>query len=127
MPSGECKKIKSFGMNEKYHLLVYANDTDLLGDSINTIKENTDTLSGASWSRNKAEKTKYIIISRHQNSVQNQNIRTANGSFEKVAKSRYLRKTLTDRSDIPDEIKSKLNLGNACHHTVQNLLSSPLI
>jgi hypothetical protein len=33
-----------------------------------------------------AEKTKYMIISRHPNSGQNQNIRIGNESFENVAK-----------------------------------------
>jgi hypothetical protein len=33
-----------------------------------------------------AEKTKCMIASRHQNSVQNQNIRIANESFENVSK-----------------------------------------
>jgi len=34
-----------------------------------------------------AEKTKYMIMSRHSNSGQNQNIKTANGSFEIVENS----------------------------------------
>jgi hypothetical protein len=35
--------------------------------------------------------------------------------------------TLTNQNDIHDEIKSRLNSGNACYHSVQNLLSSSLI
>jgi hypothetical protein len=73
-----------------------------------------------------AEKTKYMIMSRYPNSGQNQNIRIANESFEKVAKFRYLGTTLTN-NDIPDEIKNRLNSGNACYYSVQNLLSSRLI
>jgi len=34
---------------------------------------------------------------------------------------------LTNQNDIHDEIKSRLNSGNACYHSVQNLLSSHLI
>jgi hypothetical protein len=73
-----------------------------------------------------AEKTKYMIMSRHPNSGQNQNIRIANESFENVAKFKYLGATLTNQNDIRDEIKSRLNSGNACYHSVQNLLSSRL-
>jgi hypothetical protein len=55
-----------------------------------------------------------------------QNIRIANESFENVAKFEYLVTTLTNQNDIRDEIKSRLNSGNACYFSVQNLLSSRL-
>jgi hypothetical protein len=60
-----------------------------------------------------AEKAKYMIMSHYPNSGQNQNIRIANESFQKVAKFRYLGTTLTNQNDIHDEIKSRLNQRNA--------------
>ena len=40
---------------------------------------------------------------------------------------KYLGKALTDQNSIQEEIKSRLKLGNACCHSVQNLLSSRLL
>jgi hypothetical protein len=40
---------------------------------------------------------------------------------------KYLGTTLTDQNRIHEEIKSTLNSGNACYHSVQSLLSSRLL
>jgi hypothetical protein len=64
------------------------------------MRENTGTLleaSGDAGLETNAEKTKYMIMSHHQNSGQNQNIRIANESFEKVATFKYLGTTLKIR------------------------------
>jgi len=39
---------------------------------------------------------------------------------------KYLGTTLTNQNSIQEEIKSRLKLGNACYHSVLNLLSSSL-
>jgi hypothetical protein len=110
--------------------MVYADEVNLLGDSINTIKENTVTLLGASRDIGleiNTEKIKYMIMSHLLYSGHNQNVRRANESFENVAKFKYLGATPTNQNYIHDEIKSRLNSGNACYHSVQNLLFSRLI
>jgi hypothetical protein len=92
---------------------------------MNAIKENTETLLEASRDVGleiNAQKTKYMIMSCHRNSGQNQNIRIANESCENVAKFKYLGTTLTNQNGTYDETKSRLNSGNACSHSVQNIL-----
>jgi hypothetical protein len=57
-----------------------------------------------------------VIICRYANSGQNQNIRIANESCEKVEKFKYLGMTLTNQNNIHDEMKSRFSSGNACHY-----------
>jgi len=44
-----------------------------------------------------------------------------------VDEFKYLGTTLTDQNSIQEEIKSRLKPGNACYHSMQNLLSSSLL
>jgi hypothetical protein len=58
---------------------------------------------------------------------QKHDIKIAKRSFEGVAKFKYLGTTLTDQNCMQEEIKSRLNSGNACYDSVQSLLSSRLL
>jgi hypothetical protein len=64
-------------LNGTQQLLVY-DDVDPLGDNIDTIKKNTQTLTYASKEVGlevNTEKTKYMLLSRHQNAGQNHDIK----------------------------------------------------
>jgi hypothetical protein len=54
-------------------------------------------------------------------------VKIDNSSIERVEVFKYLGMTLTDQNSIQEEIKSRLKLGNAYYHSVQNLLSSRLL
>jgi hypothetical protein len=111
-------------LNGTYQLLVYIDDVNLLDDNIDTIKKNTQTLIDASKEVGRevnTEKTKYMLLSRHQNTGQNHDMNLANRSFENVAQFRYLGTIVRNQNLIQDEIKKKLNSGNACYHSVQNI------
>jgi hypothetical protein len=103
---------------------------NLLGDNTDTTKKNTETLIGASNEVGleiNAEKTKYMLLSRHQNAEQNHRTKIGQRSFENVAQFKYLGTTITNQNLIQEEIKIRLNSSNACYHSIQKLLSSRLL
>jgi hypothetical protein len=68
-----------------------------------------------------------MLLSHHQNVGQNRDTKLANRSFENVSQFKYLGTTVTNQNLIQEEIKRRSNSGNACYHSVQNLLSSRLL
>jgi hypothetical protein len=60
-----------------------------------------------------------MLLSCHQNAGQSYDIKIANRCFENVAQFSYLETTVRNQSLIQDEIKRKLNSGNACYRRKQ--------
>ncbi|KAJ4428052.1 hypothetical protein ANN_24066 [Periplaneta americana] len=79
-------------LNGLHHLLVYADDVNILGENSQMIRENTGILLEA-----------------------------------KVEKFKYLGATVTNINDTREEIKRRINMGNACYYSVEKLLSSSLL
>jgi hypothetical protein len=80
---------------------------NLLDDNIDTIKKNTQTLIDSSkvvGLEVNAEKTKYMLLSRHQNAGQNQDIKIGNRWFENMAQFRYLGTTITNQNLIQEKV-----------------------
>jgi len=102
----------------------------MLGGSIHTLKENAEALVAATREIGleiSADKTKYMVMTRDQNAGRNHSVRINNSTFETMEEFKYLGTTLTHQNSIPEEIKSRSRLGNACYQSVQNLLSSMLL
>jgi hypothetical protein len=66
-------------------------------------------------------------MSSSQKIGQKHSIKIANRSFEDVTKLKYSGTTQTDQNFMHEEIKSRLNSGNACCRSVQSLLPSRLL
>jgi hypothetical protein len=72
-----CFTFLAVKLNGTHQLLAYAEDVNLLGDNIDIIKKNMDTLIDASKAVGleiNVEKTKYMLLSHHQNVGRNWNI-----------------------------------------------------
>ena len=97
---------------------------------LHTLKENAEASVPATWEIGlevSADKSKYMVMSRDQNTGRNHSVRIDNSTFERLEELKYLGTTLTNQNSIPEEIKSRLRSGNAYYHSVQNLLSSRLL
>jgi hypothetical protein len=114
------RKVEEYQVGLKFngtHQLLVCADVNLLGSNTDTIKKKRDAFVDASKNVGleiNAEKTKYMLMSPHQNAGQNHNMNMA--SFENVAKLKYLGITVTNQNLIQEEIKSRLNMGNASYH-----------
>ena len=68
-----------------------------------------------------------MVMSRDWSAGRGHSVKIDNTSIEREEEFKYLGTTITHQNSIQEEIKSRLKLGNACHHSVQNLLSSRLL
>jgi hypothetical protein len=94
-----------------------------MGDNIKTIKKNIVTLIDASKEVGlevNTRKTKYLLMSHHENAVKYHDMKTANSVFENMVKTKLLGMAVKYQNLIHDEIKSRLNSDNACYHLVEN-------
>ena len=112
-------------LNHTYQLLAYADDVNILGGSVHTVKKNASATKEIGLEVN-AHKTKYMTVSRDQNAGRVHSNKMDNSSIERVEEFRYLGTTSTNQNSIQEEMKCRLKLGNACYYSVQNLLSSSL-
>ena len=117
-------------LNGTHQLLVYADGINILGGSVRITEKSSeasvDTTKKTGLEVN-ADKTKYIVIFRDQNAGRSHSIKTDNSYLARVQEFKYLVTTLTNQNSPQEEIKSRLKSGNACYHSVQNLLSSSLL
>jgi hypothetical protein len=88
---------------------------------LDVAKFTTLTLSSSVYT----EKSKYVLLSHHQK--KKNDIKVGNRCFENVIEFTYLGTNTTNQTLFQEEIKRRLNSGNACYHSVQNLLSSRLL
>jgi hypothetical protein len=80
-------------LNDIHQRLVYADDSNILGGSVHTVKEKADALvvgSKETGPEVSADKTKNIVMSREQNVGRTHKIKIDSGSFKRMEKFKYL-------------------------------------
>ena len=86
-------------LNGTHQLLAYADDVNILGGSIHTVKENAEALVVATKEIGlevNADKTKYMVMSREQTVGLSHSMKVDNSSIERVEEFKYLGKMLTN-------------------------------
>ena len=102
-------------LNGTLQLLVYADDVNIMGCSVYTVKENAEALVMANKETTlevNADKTKYMVMSRDQNAGRSHSMKTDNSSFGRVEQFKYLGTTLAKQNSIQEEINSRLRTGS---------------
>ena len=96
-------------LNGTHQLLAYADDVNILGGSIHTLKENAEALVAATMEtglEKSADKTKYMVMSRDQNAGRNHSVRIDNSTFERVEEFKYLGTTLTHQNSYRKKLRA---------------------
>jgi hypothetical protein len=85
---------------------------------MDTIGKNIETLIDASKEVGleiNLEETRCILLSCHQNAGQYFEMKISNSLFKNVSQYKYLGTTVIHQNLVREEIKRRLNSGNACY------------
>jgi hypothetical protein len=93
-----------------HQLLAYADDVNILGGSVLTVRENAEALVVATKEIRlevNTDKTKYVFMPWERNAGWGHGVKIDNSSIERVEEFKYLGATLTDQNSIQEEIKRR--------------------
>jgi len=98
-------------LNGTHQLLAYADDVNILGGSVDTVKKIAEALVAATKETGlevNAHKTKYMTVSQDHNAGRIHSMKIDNNSIERVEEFKYLGTMLTNQNSIQEEINSRL-------------------
>ena len=87
-------------LNGTHQFLAYADDVNILGGSVHTVKKNAEALVAAKeiGLEVNAHKTKYMTVSRDQNAGRIHSMKMDNSPIEIVEEFKYLGTSLTNQN-----------------------------
>ena len=86
-------------LNGTHQFLAYADDVNILGGSVHTIKKSAEALVAATKEIGlevNADKTKYMVMSRYQNAGRGHSMEIDNSSIERVEEFKFRKKLRAD-------------------------------
>jgi hypothetical protein len=96
-------RVKQGGLklNATHQLLVCADDVNIRGRSVRTVKKNVLLVASKETGIEEcADKTKYMVMSREQDAGRSHSMETDNSSFERLEDFKYLGTTVTNQNSI---------------------------
>jgi hypothetical protein len=96
--------------------VVCADDVNILGGSLHTVKENAESLVVASNETGlevNVDKTKYMVMYKDQKAGGIHKTETDNSYCRSEDQFKFWKKNLTNQNFIQGKIKNRLSLGNA--------------
>ena len=98
-----ARNLSPIYLNGNHHVFAYADNVNLIGDDIRTIKRNAEVLLTACKDIGLAVntgKTKYVEIGNLRDMIANEHIRIGNNSHEKEKSFKYLGSLVTNQNSI---------------------------
>jgi hypothetical protein len=122
---------KGIIFNKMTEFIAYADDTVLLGRSVNYLKETLEELKQGAKKVGleiNQDKTKYMIMSRNKDKWQKvQDFTSGEVSYERVDTFKYLGSVLNEENDIGLEIRSRVMAGNKYYYAPGSIIRSKSI
>lgn len=120
--------VKLFGQDGPRLLLAFADDIDVVGNSVLTVKDlfsRVETQAEQIGLRINEGKTKYMYTSRTERRDRvGQNVTMGEYNFERVATFKYLGATIVQDNNLTEEIKVRIQSGNKCLYALKSVLAS---
>ncbi|VVC36480.1 Reverse transcriptase domain [Cinara cedri] len=117
--------------NTTIGLLAYADDLAILGNNLDTVKQNCRKLinvAGKCGLKINDKKTEYVIIGRRSREYQpGEFMEIDNHKFKRASHFKYLGSIITQDSDLKMEMDTRILMGNRCFFGLGSMFSSKIL
>ena len=117
-----------FGIDGPRVLLAFADDIDVVGNTVIMVKELFNKIEGQAevmGLKINEDKTKYMYVGKGMRRDRiGQNVTMGEYNFERVTSFRYLGATISEENSISDEVKIRIQSGCGCMYALKQVITS---